>query len=67
VISPDTAVIHLASVYNKKILGFYVNSDNHHWFHPRSERFRVLLAETESIGALNAPMAMRALDDLLSA
>lgn len=67
VISPDTAVIHLASVYNKKILGFYVNSDNHHWFHPRSERFRVLLAETESIGALNAPMAMSALDDLLSA
>lgn len=67
VISPDTAVIHLASVYNKKILGFYVNSDNHHWFHPRSERFRVLLAETESIGALNAPVAMRALDELMSA
>jgi hypothetical protein len=33
VVSPDTAVIHIASVYNKKVLGFYVNSGNHRWFY----------------------------------
>ncbi|HEV7814443.1 MAG TPA: glycosyltransferase family 9 protein [Janthinobacterium sp.] len=67
VISPDTAVIHLASVYNKKILGFYINTDNYKWFYPMSEKYRVLLSDKEAITALDTPAAFRALDELMLA
>jgi ADP-heptose:LPS heptosyltransferase len=67
VISPDTSVIHLASVYNKKILGFYINSDNYKWFYPASEQYRVVLSEREAIEHIDARAAFIALDELMLA
>jgi ADP-heptose:LPS heptosyltransferase len=67
VISPDTSVIHLASVYNKKILGFYINSDNYKLFYPTSEQYRVVLSEREAIEKIDARAAFIAIDELMTA
>lgn len=66
-VSPDTAVIHLASAYNKKILGFYINTDNYHWYYPASDRFQVLLSARDSIGAIDVARSLRAFDELMRA
>lgn len=67
VISPDTSVIHLASAYNKKILGFYVNTDNYRWFYPMCDHFRVLLSRGEHIEKIDRPAALHAVEQLMSA
>ncbi|AKU20196.1 hypothetical protein ACZ75_00275 [Massilia sp. NR 4-1] len=67
VVSPDTAVIHIASVYNKKVLGFYVNSGNHRWFYPMCERFRIMLSPTDRITAIDRTAAFAAIDELMAA
>jgi ADP-heptose:LPS heptosyltransferase len=67
VVSPDTAVIHIASVYNKKVLGFYVNSGNHRWFYPMCDHFRVLLSPTDSISGIDSQAALSAIDELMAA
>lgn len=67
VVSPDTAVIHIASVYNKKVLGFYVNSGNHRWFYPMCERFRIMLSPTDRITAIDRQATFAAIDELMAA
>src|SRR5450830_1083546 len=44
VLSPDTSVIHIASAYDKKIVGYYIHTDNYRWFYPASRHYRVILA-----------------------
>jgi ADP-heptose:LPS heptosyltransferase len=66
VISPDTAVIHLASTYNKKVLGFYINTDNYRWFYPMCDHFRIVLAKTEHIGAIDQQASLLAFDELMA-
>ncbi|NRR30626.1 glycosyltransferase family 9 protein [Oxalobacteraceae bacterium] len=66
VISPDTAVIHLASVYNKKVLGFYINSATHRWFYPMVDHFRIIMSKTEHIGAIDQQASLHALDELMA-
>jgi ADP-heptose:LPS heptosyltransferase len=66
VISPDTAVIHLASAYNKKVLGFYINTDNHRWFYPMCDHFRIVLSQTEHIGAIDQQASLHAFDELMA-
>lgn len=67
VVSPDTAVIHIASVYNKKVLGFYVNSGNHRWFYPMCDSFRIMLSPTENITQIDRQAAFAAIDELMAA
>lgn len=66
VVSPDTAVIHIASVYNKKVLGFYVNSGNHRWFYPMCDNFRIMLSPTDSIDDIDSQAAISAIDELMA-
>lgn len=66
VVSPDTAVIHIASVYNKRVLGFYINSGNHRWFYPMCDRFRIMLSPTDRITPINRPAAFAAIDELMA-
>lgn len=66
-ISPDTSLIHMASTYNKKILGFYINTDNFKWFYPASDKYIVMLAKTEEIGRIDTAAALRAVDELMAA
>ncbi|MET3133056.1 ADP-heptose:LPS heptosyltransferase [Oxalobacteraceae bacterium GrIS 1.11] len=67
VISPDTSVIHLASVFNKKTLGFYINTDNYKWFYPACDSYRVILSEKEEIGAIDAGATVQAFEELMTA
>jgi len=68
VLSPDTAVIHLASAYNKKIVGFYINTDNYRWFYPASDQdhYRVQLAPRQEIGRIDIAATMADVDVLLA-
>lgn len=66
VVSPDTAVIHIASVYNKKVLGFYVNSGNQRWFYPMCDSFRILLSPTDCITEIDREAAFEAIDELMA-
>lgn len=66
VLSPDSALVHLASAYNKKILGFYINSDNYRWFYPASEHYRVILAPTLQIGRIDLAETLAAYAELVA-
>ncbi len=67
VISPDTAVIHVASVYNKKILGFYINTDNYKWFYPRCDHFKIMLSKKEQLRDIDTEATLKAFDELMAA
>jgi len=66
VISPDTSVIHLASAYNKKVLGFYINTDNYRWFYPMCDHFRVMLSADEKIEQIDRQAALNAFEQLMA-
>jgi len=67
VISPDTSVIHLASAFNKRIVGFYINTDNYRWFYPASDPdlYRVQLAPQQAIGRIDMAATLADVDALL--
>jgi ADP-heptose:LPS heptosyltransferase len=67
VLSPDTAVVHLASAYNKPVLGFYINTDNYRWFYPASDHYKVQLAAGQQIGRIDVGAAMADVRALLPA
>lgn len=65
VLSPDTSVIHLASVYDKKIVGYYIHTDNYHWFYPASSQYRVLLAPGLTLESVSAEETLEAVNALM--
>ena len=49
VISPDTAVIHIASAYNKPLVGLYTNVDwNNKKFAPLTDKYKMLVSDNEN-------------------
>ncbi|MBB5607303.1 MULTISPECIES: glycosyltransferase family 9 protein [unclassified Janthinobacterium] len=65
VVSPDTSVIHLASVYDKKIVGYYIRTDNYRWFYPASSHYRVLLAPGLTLESVSADETLAAVEQLM--
>lgn len=52
VISPDTAIIHIACAHSVPIFGLYLESTNRRW-HPRGVPSRVIYSETRSIADIS--------------
>ncbi|APA68935.1 glycosyltransferase family 9 protein [Janthinobacterium sp. 1_2014MBL_MicDiv] len=65
VVSPDTSVIHLASAYDRKIVGYYIRTDNYRWFYPASSRYRVLLAPGLTLDSVSAADTVAAVEQLM--
>ena len=66
VLSPDTSVIHLASVYDKKIVGYYIRTDNYRWFYPASRHYRVIVAPGLTLETVSADATLGAVDELMA-
>ncbi|PHV14236.1 hypothetical protein CSQ90_24465 [Janthinobacterium sp. BJB303] len=66
VLSPDTSVIHLASVYDKKIVGYYIRTDNYRWFYPASRHYRVMVAPGLTLETVSADATLAAVDELMA-
>jgi len=65
VLSPDTSVIHLASAYDKKIVGYYIRTDNYRWFYPASRHYRVILAPGLTLAEVSADDTLAAVTALM--
>ncbi|MGK5077140.1 glycosyltransferase family 9 protein [Janthinobacterium sp. HLX7-2] len=66
VVSPDTSVIHIASAYDKKILGYYIRTDNYRWFYPASSHYRVILAPGLTLESVSAADTLNAVEQLMA-
>lgn len=66
VLSPDTSVIHLASVYDKKIVGYYIRTDNYRWFYPASRHYRVIVAPGLTLETVSTDATLGAVDELMA-
>jgi ADP-heptose:LPS heptosyltransferase len=65
VLSPDTSVIHIASAYDRKIVGYYIRTDNYRWFYPASRHYRVILAPGLTLVSVNAAETLAAVEQLM--
>lgn len=65
VVSPDTSVIHIASAYDKKIVGYYIRTDNYRWFYPASSHYRVILAPGLTLASVSAEETLTAVETLM--
>jgi len=65
VLSPDTSVIHLASAYDRKIVGYYIRTDNYRWFYPASRHYRVILAPGLTLASVSAGETLAAVEALM--
>ncbi|WP_436545111.1 glycosyltransferase family 9 protein [Janthinobacterium sp. RB2R34] len=65
VLSPDTSVIHIASAFDKKIVGYYIRTDNYRWFYPASSQYRVMLAPGLTLASVSAEETLAAVEALL--
>ncbi|PMQ14482.1 glycosyltransferase family 9 protein [Janthinobacterium sp. AD80] len=65
VLSPDTSVIHIASAYDRKIVGYYIRTDNYHWFYPASGQYRVILAPGLTLDKVSADETLAAVAALM--
>ena len=66
VLSPDTSVIHIASAYDKKIVGYYIRTDNYRWFYPASRHYRVILAPGLTLASVSADETLAAVEALFA-
>jgi ADP-heptose:LPS heptosyltransferase len=65
VLSPDTSVIHIASAYDKKIVGYYIRTDNYRWFYPASRHYRVILAPGLTLASVSDAETLAAVEELM--
>lgn len=65
VLSPDTSVIHIASAYDRKIVGYYIRTDNYRWFYPASRHYRVILAPGLTLATVSAAETLAAVEQLM--
>ena len=65
-LSPDTSVIHIASAYDKKIVGYYIRTDNYRWFYPASRHYRVILAPGLTLASVSADETLAAVEALFA-
>lgn len=66
VLSPDTSVIHLASAYDKKIVGYYIRTDNYRWFYPASSHYRVILVPGLTLAHVSASETLAAVEQVMT-
>lgn len=70
-ISPNTSLIHVASVYNKKILGIYSNVKWHiELWRPKIENYELVISEietedTDDLGEIDSRKVLIALKNLM--
>ena len=58
-------MIHIASAYDRKIVGYYIRTDNYHWFYPASRHNRVILAPGLTLATVSDADTLAAVEQLM--
>lgn len=65
VISPDTSIIHIASIYDKPVLGFYVDKHKIIEWQPYKTQFSAVLSKSNKIMDIDFAESIEAFEDLI--